>query len=431
MSKEYVSVLTLGCSKNVVDSENLIGILKKNGLEHTYDPNRADHIVINTCGFIKDAKEESIQAIFDAIGLKQNKKLKNLIVTGCLSQRYKQELAEQIPDVDYFFGMNEYANVLQAIKGAGSMDLNYPYLNRHLLTPPHYAYLKISEGCSHGCSFCAIPLIRGRHVSREMEELIDEAKMLVDRGVNEICVIAQDTTYYGMDLYGERKIAELTDKLASVPGLNWLRLMYTYPTGFPLELLDVMASHDNICNYIDIPLQHISDRLLKSMKRGINANKIRGLIANIREKLNDVAIRSAFITGYPGETDKDFRLLLDFIKEYKLDRVGVFTYSHEDNTPAFELEDNIPEELKNERRDILMKAQSEISLEINKSKIGQKPDVIIDGHEDGYYFGRTQQDAPEVDNSVIIQSNDKLKIGDILKIEITGADEYDLTGMVV
>ncbi len=426
LQNKRVTILTLGCAKNIVDSERLLGLIKKHKLRISYDIDNTDSLIINTCGFIKPAKEESIDTIMEAVGMKEQGLLKEIIVIGCLSERYKQELKEQIPAVDEFFGIEQYEDILKYISPNIS---NFSQAKRELLTPNHFAYLKIAEGCNHSCGFCAIPLIKGSFRSMPHKEIMKEAKYLVSKGVREINIIGQDTTYYGVDLNGKRQIAKLMKALSNDTKADWLRLMYTYPTGFPLELLDVINDRKNICNYIDIPLQHINDRILKQMRRGISKASTIELIENIRKKINDVAIRSAFIVGFPGETDTDFRELYDFLTEYRLDRVGVFIYSHEENTPAYVLDDNISEEVKIERRNELMKLQSQISLENNLSKVGSTLNVLIDGKdENGNYFGRTQHDAPDVDNGVLVDSVGELEIGSFANVKITGASEYDLIG---
>ncbi len=425
--KKYknISVLTLGCSKNVVDSEYLIGILKSRGFRFTENPAKADAIIVNTCGFINPAKEESINVIYQAAELKKTGRPGKVIVTGCLSKRYGEVLKGQITEVDEFLGINEFGKILDSLSADKKYD---PEASRHLLTPGHYAYLKISEGCSHRCAFCAIPLIRGRHISRPMEELLKEAAGLADRGVKELNVIAQDTTFYGMDLYKKRKISELLDRLSDIEAFGRIRLLYTYPSDFPEDVLEVIATKENICNYIDIPLQHISDRILKSMRRRITGEKVRKLVEKIRLKVPHAAIRSTFITGFPGETDKDFRELYDFLKEYRLERVGVFTYSHEDNTPAYDLGDTVPENIKQERLDILMQMQQQISLEHNQSLTGKTLKVLVDGNQDGLTYGRTEYDAPDVDNQVIIRNGRDIPPGTFCDVVIDEAEEYDLYG---
>ncbi len=421
-----ISVITLGCAKNVYDSEKLIGMLKGNNLNYTEDLNDTDGLIINTCGFIEGSKQESIDYILQACEMRKSGQIQSLIVMGCLVERYQKELADQIDAVDHWLGVNTQEKIVKTLVG----DEKFSLINeRMLLTPNHSAFLKISEGCDHKCGFCAIPGIRGKHISRPIEDILEEANKLVDGGTKEIVVIAQDTTFYGKDLYGERRIAELASKISDINGLDWVRFMYAYPTAYPLEFLDVMAERDNICNYVDIPLQHISDSVLKSMRRGITGDRIRNLIDTMRSKVPGISIRSTFITGYPNETEKDFQELLEFIETYKLDRVGVFTYSREDGTPSYDLLDPIPEEVKQERSEQLMLAQQRISLKINESKIGTVRRVLIDElTEDGVYFGRTEHDAPEVDNGVFVSSDKPLEIGSFVNVKITRAEEYDLFG---
>ncbi len=422
-----ISVITLGCAKNVYDSEKLIGMLKGNNLNYTEDLNNTDGLIINTCGFIEGSKQESIDYILQASEMRKSGQLQSLIVMGCLVERYQKELSDQIDSVDHWLGVNTQEKIVKTLVG----DEKFSLINeRMLLTPNHSAFLKISEGCDHKCGFCAIPGIRGKHISRPMEDIIEEAKKLVDRGTKEIVVIAQDSTFYGKDLYGQRRIAELAAQLSDIKGLEWLRFMYAYPRAYPLEFLDVMAERDNICNYVDIPLQHISDPVLKSMRRGITGDKIRNLMDTMRSKVPGISIRSTFITGYPNETEKDFEELLEFIETYKLDRVGVFTYSREDGTPSYDLLDPVPEEVKKDRAEKLMIAQQNISLKINESKLGSVGWVLIDVlNEDGSYFGRTEHDAPEVDNGVFVTSETPLEIGSFVNVKITHAEEYDLFGI--
>lgn len=427
-SNNNVTILTLGCSKNLVDSEELNGILTKNNIKVTQDLKKSDTVIINTCGFIKPAKEESIQLIMEAREMKNQGLLNKIIVMGCLSERYKDALEEQIPEVDRFFGLNDYNSIVKFLKND---ELKYILPSERLtFTPRHYAYLKISEGCNHTCSFCAIPHIRGKHISKSIESILEEANYLVEKGVKEINLIAQDSTYYGVDLYGSRKITELLDKISNIKGLEWIRLHYAYPTGYPEELLDVINSKPNNCKYVDIPLQHISDKMLKSMRRGISSGRIRKLIETIRNKIDNVAFRTTFIVGYPYESEEDFNLLYNFIEEQKFERVGVFTYSHEEDTHAFKLEDNIPESIKVQRRNLLMELQQKISLNYNKSKIGKTLKVIIDGKNKGTFIGRTEHDSPDVDNNVIVFSEKPLKIGDFYDVHIEKAKEYDLIGRV-
>ncbi|ROL59710.1 30S ribosomal protein S12 methylthiotransferase RimO [Bacteroidetes/Chlorobi group bacterium ChocPot_Mid] len=426
---ETISLLTLGCSKNTVDSENMIGKLESAGFSYISNTNKADNLIINTCGFIKPAKEESLQVIVDALELKKQGKIKNVIVTGCLAERYKDEISSQLDDIDFIIGLNSTEKILHFLKPDLKKELTG---ERHLLTPKHFAYLKISEGCNHKCSFCAIPLIRGKYLSRSQEDLLEEATSLSKAGVKELNIIAQDTTYYGVDLFGKSQLAKLLRNLSDLDKFEWIRLLYTYPLNFPTEVLDIINERKNICKYIDIPLQHSSSAILKAMKRKMNHEQTSDLIDLIREKISDVAIRSTFIVGFPGETEKDFQQLYDFILYKKLERVGIFTYSREEDTKAFGLGDTIPEDVKQERRDILMKAQMQISLDKNKSLIGKQKKVIIDERIDKMsYSGRTEHDAPEVDNSVIIKSKTKIPLGSFQFVKITDATEYDLIGQII
>lgn len=429
--KNKVNVITLGCSKNVVDSEVLMGQLRANRFEvvHEEESNDSQVVIINTCGFIDNAKQESIDTILHFAEEKRKGNIERLIVTGCLSERYKPDLAKEIPDVDHFFGTRDLPLLLKTL-GA---DYKHELVGERLLTTPlHYAYLKISEGCDRPCSFCAIPLMRGKHVSKPVEKIIDEASSLVQKGVKEIILIAQDSTYYGLDLYQKRNLAELLDKLSSVNGLEWIRLHYAFPSGFPSEVLEVMAEKKNICKYIDIPLQHASDRILTSMRRGITKEKTRELIAKMRETVPGISIRTSMITGYPGETGKDFNELLDFIKEIEFDRLGVFTYSHEENTHAFSMVDDVPQSIKQERAAMLMKVQEEISLKKNENKIGKIFKVLFDRKEGDYFIGRTEFDSPEVDNEVLVDAkNNYVRIGDFALVKIEHAEAFDLTGSVV
>ena len=423
-----VAVVTLGCSKNVVDSERILGALRAAGIKTTQDARQANTLIINTCGFIKPAKQESIQAIMEAVGLKQDGTIRNIVVTGCLSERYLGELTEQIDGVDAFFGINAETDVVRLLAAGQISELHG---ERELTTPNHYAYLKIAEGCDHRCSFCAIPVIRGKHISRPIEEIVSEAKQLVANGTKELIVIAQDTTYYGMDSHKQRMLPELLEELAIKSNAQWIRLMYTYPNDFPEGVLDAMARHENICNYIDIPFQHISDRILKSMRRAFTAKDTRNLIEKIRTKVPNVAIRSTFIAGYPNESEAEFRELRDFLAEVRLDRVGVFTYSHEENTPAFDEKDNIPENVKIERRNELMELQQSISLEKNQAMVGSVVDAVIDEIDKNTAYCRSSADAPEVDNCIIIKNTSKAKEGDFCRVQITHAEPYDLHGKIV
>ncbi len=424
-SIDNISVITLGCAKNLVDSERFTGLLLSNGFKYTEDSNKTDALIINTCGFIKPAKEENINVILEASELRRRGKIKKLIVTGCLSERYNKELTEQIPNVDHFFGVNSDEKILRALK----KDDKYNLIGeRMLFTPKHYAYLKIAEGCNQKCSFCAIPLMRGKHDTYDKQKLIKEAEGLAKRGIKELILIAQDSTYYGKDKEGKQVLASLMSDLSKIDGFGWIRLMYAYPRQFPYSILPVIAENEKLVKYIDIPLQHISNSVLMSMKRGIKRVKIEKLVADIRKQIPDVAIRSTFIVGYPNETEKEFLEFLDWIKEVKLDRVGVFTYSQEEGTSAFPLGDPIPQSVKDERRGEIMKAQQEISLIKNQNKIGKTLKVMVDGKEKGTYFGRTQHDAPDVDNLVYFKDDKKLNAGEFVNIKIERAEEYDIYG---
>jgi ribosomal protein S12 methylthiotransferase len=426
--KQVVNVVTLGCSKNLVDSEVLMRQLD-NRYEVVSDSNDpSDIMVINTCGFIQDAKEESIDMILSAVEAKKAGKLKKVIVTGCLSQRYKKELEDEMDHVDAFFGVNDLPQILHTLEVDYKKEL---IGERHLTTPSHYAYLKVSEGCDRRCSFCAIPLIRGKHVSKPFEAILDEARKLAAKGVKELLLIAQDITYYGLDLYGKRRIAGLVQQLSEVEGIEWIRLHYAYPAGFPEDLLTVIQENPKVCKYLDIPLQHINSRILKSMKRGLDGKKTRELALKWRKKVPGMALRSTFIVGYPGETEEEFTQLLDFIREIRFDRLGVFQYSPEENTAAFALPDDVPGEVKQKREEQLMELQQQISLEQNEAKVGKVFKVLIDKKEGDFYVGRTEFDSPEVDNEVLIPiEQGTLQTGKFYQIRITHSDFYDLYGTV-
>jgi ribosomal protein S12 methylthiotransferase len=430
--KKYrINVITLGCSKNVYDSEILMGQLKANGKDviHEAPEERGDIVVINTCGFIDNAKEESIETILRFSEKKEEGAIDKLFVTGCLSERYKPDLEREIPNVDQYFGTRDLPKLLKAL-GA---DYKHQLVGERLTTTPmHYAYLKISEGCDRPCSFCAIPLMRGKHRSTPIEDLVSEAKKLAAKGVKELILIAQDLTYYGLDLYGKRNLAELLRELVKVEGIEWIRLHYLFPAGFPEDVLDVIREEHKVCNYIDIPLQHISDSVLKSMKRGTTFERTNRLLELMREKVPGIAIRTTIIVGYPGETEEDFRILKEWVKDQKFDRLGVFTYSHEENTTAYELVDDVPMETKQLRANEIMELQQEISREINLAKIGNEYKVLIDRKEGDYYIGRTECDSPDVDNEVLIPAADVyLKIGDFVQVRIYDAEEFDLFGEVL
>lgn len=430
LKKDKVNIITLGCSKNMVDSEVLSGQLAANGIKVKHENTKLDHniVVVNTCGFIDKAKEESINTILDQVQLKKEGKLDKVYVTGCLSERYRGDLSAEIPEVDAWFGTMELPQMLKQFEADYKQEL---IGERLLSTPKHYAYLKISEGCNRTCSFCAIPLMRGTHVSKTIEEIVTEAKKLVKMGVKEIMLIAQELTYYGLDIYKKRALSDLLKHLSDIEGLHWIRLHYAYPTKFPLEILDVMRERDNICNYLDMPLQHISDNMLKAMKRQMTRNDIHELIGNIRDRVPGIAIRSTLIAGFPGETREDVEDLKAFLEEVRLDRVGIFTYSHEENTSAYELQDNIPADEKEARAQEIMEVQQEISFEKNQEKIGQTFKVLVDKKESGRYLGRTEFDSVEVDNEVIINTDTPLTIGEFVNVRIDKAYDFDLEGSVV
>jgi ribosomal protein S12 methylthiotransferase len=426
-----IQIVTLGCSKNWVDSENLITQLKYNqfDVEHNPDSTVAKTIIINTCGFIDRAKEESINTILEYADLKSKGIVDKLYVTGCLSHRYKSNLEEEIPEVDAFYGTMEMPSLLAKLNANYREEL---IGERMISTPAHYAYLKISEGCNRTCSFCAIPLMRGKHVSVAMEQLLKQARHFASHGVKELILIAQELTYYGLDIYKERTLSKLLTELAKVEGIEWIRLHYAYPSKFPTEILDVMNNEEKICNYLDIPLQHISDPVLHAMKRQITYDETHNLIHTIRTKVPGIHIRTTFLVGFPNESDSDFENLQQFIREMKFERVGVFQYSHEEDTSAYKLEDSIPQEVKEERAQSLMNIQEGLSFEINQKKIGQSFKVLVDRKENGTYIGRTEFDSPEVDNEVIIAANEKqyIRLGDFVTTKITHADAFDLTGIV-
>lgn len=430
LRKDKVSIITLGCSKNLVDSEVLSGQLKANDIEVVHENKILDHniVIVNTCGFIDKAKEESIQTILEQVALKKKGRLEKVYVTGCLSERYKQNLETEIPEVDAFFGTMELPAILKRFEADYKAEL---VGERMLSTPAHYAYMKISEGCNRTCSFCAIPLMRGGHVSRPQEELVAEAKRLVKSGVKEIMLIAQELTYYGLDLYKKRALPDLLNTLADIEGLHWIRLHYAYPSKFPLEVIDVMKDRDNICNYLDMPLQHASNRMLKAMKRQITREEMEALISEIRSRIPDICLRTTLIAGFPGETRDDVDELKAFLEKQRFDRLGVFTYSHEEDTSAFELPDTISQEEKEARAQEIMDFQQEISLEKNMEKVGRVMKVLIDRKEAGRYLGRTEFDSVEVDNEVIIKTRKKLEPGDFVDVRITKAYDYDLEGELV
>jgi ribosomal protein S12 methylthiotransferase len=430
LKQNKVNIITLGCSKNLVDSEMLSGQLAANDIDVVHENKKLDHniVVVNTCGFIDKAKEESVNTILDQVALKQKGKLDKVYVTGCLSERYRGDLAAEIPEVDAWFGTMELPLMLNQLNA----DYKAELLGERLLsTPQHYAYLKISEGCNRTCAFCAIPLMRGQHVSKTIEQLVDEAKGLVKKGVKEVMLIAQELTYYGLDIYKERALPKLLNALADVEGIEWIRLHYAYPSKFPLEVLDTMRERDNICKYIDIPLQHASNNMLKAMRRNITREEMTELIMEIRKRVPGIAIRTTLITGFPGETLEDVEELKEFLQLHKFDRVGIFTYSHEENTSAYDLVDDVPADEKQRRAEEIMEVQQEISLAINQAKEGLVMKVIVDKKEAGRWLGRTQFDSVEVDNEVVINTNKRLKSGDMVMVKITKAYDYDLEGELV
>lgn len=430
MKKQVLNIVTLGCSKNKVDSEHLAALLNNTyKIVHDSDE-KSDVVIINTCGFIGDAKEESIDTILEYAELRKANKIKKLYVMGCLSERYKKELSAEIHEVDAFFGVEPVQHVAADILKS---DFHAEYCcERVLSTPSHYAYLKISEGCNRHCAFCAIPLIRGDHKSVPMENLVKEAENLAKKGVKELILIAQDLTYYGYDIDGKSHIVELVQKLTEVDGIEWIRLHYGYPLGFPVELLELMRDNPKICHYIDLPLQHISTPILKAMRRGVTREQTIEFVKKVRSYVPDIAFRSTFIVGFPGETEEQFDELIDFIKEMRFERAGVFAYSAEEGTPAYELEDDVPEDVKKARVDKFMDVQQDISLEINSKRLGRTEKVLIDRTEGGYYVGRTQYDSPEVDDEVLISMKDnKLEIGSFVNVKITQADYFDCYGEVI
>src|SRR6185436_9118776 len=430
LKKDKVNIITLGCSKNMVDSEVLSGQLLANDIDVVHENKRSDHniVVVNTCGFIEKAKEESINTILEQVELKSRGRLDKVYVTGCLSHRYRDDLEKEIPGVDAWFGTMELPLILKQFEADYKTEL---IGERLLATPQHYAYLKISEGCNRTCAFCAIPLMRGAHVSKTIEEIVKEAEGLVRRGVKEVMLIAQELTYYGLDIYKKRMLPDLLHRLADVKGLQWIRLHYAYPSKFPLEILNVMRERDNICNYLDMPLQHAANNMLKAMKRQITREEMEELIVAIREKVPGICLRTTLIAGFPGETENDVEELKGFLQRQRFDRVGIFTYSHEEGTSAHDLVDDVPAAEKERRAQEIMEVQQEISFELNQQKVNKVYKVIIDKKEAGRYLGRTEFDSVEVDNEVIIHSDKKLSIGEFYNVRITKAFDYDLEGEVM
>ena len=429
-AKEKINIVTLGCAKNLVDSEVLMTQLKGNKKDvfHQREDINPDIVIINTCGFIDKAKQESIDTILKHAKEKEDGIIKKLYVTGCLSERYKDDLKTDIPEVDGFYGTRDLPELLKNFEAKYRNEL---LGDRIITTDSHYAYLKISEGCDRPCSFCAIPLMRGRHISKPIDQIILEAKNLVRNGVREIMLIAQDSTYYGIDIYKKRAMSELLKKLSDIEGLDWIRIHYAYPAGFPMDIIEVMRERDNICNYLDIPLQHGSTNMLKVMKRGITREKTDELIKNIRDINPEIALRTTLIAGHPGETERDFQEMYDFVERSQFDRLGIFTYSHEEGTSAHKLEDDVPEQVKRSRSNKIMALQQKISTQKNKNKVGKTVKVLIDRVDANNYYGRTEQDSPEVDNEVIIPSKEMhLRVGDFYDVKITESKEYDLIGKV-
>ncbi len=424
--KNKINVVTLGCSKNVYDSEVLMGQLKANNLDvaHESISDENDIIVINTCGFIDNAKEESVNTILDYVKRKQEGLVEKVFVTGCLSERYKPDLENEIPDVDQYFGTTDLPKLLKVL-GA---DYKHELIGERLTTTPkHYAYLKIAEGCDRPCSFCAIPLMRGKHVSKTIEDLVVESEKLAQNGVKELILIAQDLTYYGLDIYKKRRLADLLLALKDIEGIEWIRLHYAFPTGFPLDVLDVIRNEKKVCNYIDIPLQHISDPVLKAMKRGTTFKKTNTLLKSFRKTVPNIAIRTSLIVGFPGETEEDFNILKDWVRETKFDRLGVFRYSHEENTTAHILEDDVPLDIKNARVNEIMSIQQEVSMSLNAKKVGREFKVLIDRKEGSFFIGRTEYDSPDVDNEVLIDASKYfVRQGDFVQVKIVEASDYDL-----
>ena len=428
LKKNKINVITLGCSKNVYDSEVLLGQLRANDIEAEHESGNGDAqiVIINTCGFIENAKQESINTILEYAKAKEDGLVEKVYVTGCLSERYKPELKKEIPNIDEYFGTHDLPQLLKILNA----DYKHELIGERVLTTPaHYAYFKISEGCDRPCSFCAIPIMRGKHVSIPIGELVKQAKLLSRNGTKELILIAQDLTYYGLDIYKKRVLSDLLKYLSDVDGIEWIRLHYAFPSGFPLDILDVMREKNNICKYLDMPLQHINDRILNSMLRGTTRQKTIELVETIRDEVPGIALRTTLITGYPGETEKEFEELKEWVKGTRFERLGVFTYSHEENTTAFNLKNDVSQNIKEKRAGEVMEIQKEISLEMNENKVGQTLKVLIDKKEGDYFIGRTEFDSPEVDNEVLIDaSSSYARIGDFADVEITGANEYDLLG---
>jgi ribosomal protein S12 methylthiotransferase len=432
LKKNKVNVITLGCSKNIVDSEVMMGQLKANKFEVEHEGESDDHqiVIINTCGFVDNAKQESIDTILRYVEAKKDGAVEKVYVTGCLSERYKKDLEKEIPEVDSYFGTRDLPKLLKTLKANYMQEL---VGERLLTTPQHFAYFKISEGCDRPCSFCAIPLMRGKHVSVKIEELLSRAKTLANKGTKELLLIAQDLTYYGLDIYKKRELASLIDKLSDVEGIDWIRLHYAFPSGFPMEVLDIMNKKSNVCKYLDMPLQHISDNMLTSMRRGITKQKTIDLVNKIRDKVPGIALRTTLIAGYPGETEKDHEEMLEWVSKTKFERLGIFTYSHEENTHAHLLKDDVAEKIKRKRADAVMAIQQEISFKLNQEKIGKKFKVLFDKKEGDYLIGRTEFDSPDVDNEVLVKlkPDDYARLGEFANVRITDANDFDLFGELI
>jgi ribosomal protein S12 methylthiotransferase len=430
LRKNKVNVVTLGCSKNIFDSEVLMGQLKANSFEVEHESTKGDAaiVIINTCGFIDNAKEESVNTILQFADAKERGLVEKVYVTGCLSERYKTDLEKEIPEVDAWFGTRDLPRILKTLKA----DYKHELVGERILTTPqHFAYLKISEGCDRPCSFCAIPLMRGKHISTPIEQLVQQSQNLAKNGTKELILIAQDSTYYGLDLYGKRNLAELMEKLSEVDGIDWIRLHYAFPSGFPMDALDVMRNNPKICNYLDMPLQHITDNMLKSMKRGTTKQKTIDLVNEIRDKVPGITLRTTLIAGYPGETEKDHEEMLRWVEETRFDRLGIFTYSHEENTGAYVLNDDVPQEVKQQRAEAVMEVQQGISFEINQQKVGNTYKVLFDRKEGDHFIGRTEADSPEVDNEVLVSAAESyVRIGDFAEVTIERAEDFDLYGKV-
>ena len=430
--KDKVKIITLGCSKNLVDSELIMAQLKSNNIKLVDDENECETVIINTCGFIKDAKEESIETILNAVQKKKEGNLKNLFVVGCLSDRYKSELEKDIPEVDEYFGSTDKPQTLISILNELGANYKKDLIGERILTTPsHFAYLKISEGCDNPCSFCSIPIMRGKHISKPLEEILIEAKKLSDKGVKELIIIAQDTTYWGMDVNGKRELSKILNELSMIKGFEWIRLMYAYPSRFPHDVIEVIKARENICNYIDIPIQHVSDNVLNSMRRGVTSRNQISLLEKIRKEIPGVAIRTSLMVGYPEETEKEFNELLDFVRDFKFDRLGVFTYSEEDDTNSADLLDRIPLKEKQLRQRLILDEQRKISLLLNEECVGKVIRVLIDRKENDYYIGRTYKDAPEIDQEVFINYNENIMIGNFYDVKIFDCEEFDIFGEII